>query len=159
MSTILKDSLSEEKLNKYMASYKKNVFGEYNSHPNYDIKHVAALHDMTQRQLELDDTSSLSCNEDKPRIGFLNRNKEHGRSILNAEELAILPEIQELSRNNTVEVKKFDGLEFKDQVAFFRAVDIVVSPHGAQMTAVAFMNSPCGHVVELFPKVRIVQGY
>ncbi len=47
----------------------------------------------------------------------------------------------------------FEGRSFADQVEFFRRIDVLLSPHGAQNTGIPFMsNKKCSHFVELFPE-------
>lgn len=45
----------------------------------------------------------------------------------------------------------FKNKTFLEQVDFFAKTDIVISPHGAQLTGIPFMPD-CGAVLELFPK-------
>lgn len=129
---------------------------EFTGMENYSLRHTYHLHHFVKDQLELDDTSSDTCKYSKPRIAILNRREYSLRSILNAAQLANQTEIKELSRNDMVDVGYFEGAGFREQVSFFRSVDILITPHGAQLTGVAFMNAPCSHVLELFPKVRLV---
>ena len=126
----------------------------FNRIGNYSLRHTYHLHDLVKEHFELNDASSTSCEHSKPRIGILNRRDYSARSLVNAHQLANLPEIKELSRDNFVDVKYFEEADFQEQVTWFRSVDILISPHGAQLTGVAFMNAPCGHVLEIFPKVR-----
>jgi len=47
-------------------------------------------------------------------------------------------------------VAYFESMSFLEQVQFFRDTDIVISPHGAALTGVAFMPK-CGFLMEIFP--------
>lgn len=152
--------------------YLNNVFGQkavdqlrksqnvdiqaFNGIGNFSLRHAHYLHFFTKEQLKLDDTSSDTCKHPKPRIAILDRNYKSGRSMLNAAQLAKRLEIMELSRNHIVNVKNFESADFREQVTFFRSVDILISPHGPQLTGVAFINAPCSHVLELFREVRFV---
>jgi Glycosyltransferase 61 len=92
-----------------------------------------------------------------PKIAILNRNLQSGRHLLNAQELALsieatFPEIQ------PVLVATFENSDFIEQVKFFAEADIVISPHGAQLTGIAFMPE-CGSVLEFFPRHYLVPDY
>jgi hypothetical protein len=50
-----------------------------------------------------------------------------------------------------ITIKEFESASFADQVDFFSSIDILISPHGAQLTGLPFMPN-CGGLVELFPK-------
>ncbi|CAJ1963805.1 unnamed protein product [Cylindrotheca closterium] len=164
MSTIVEEDYSLQMLQAYENSNVtifQTVVGS-----DYSIRHVRFLQDIVQKELQLDDggneksrdsCSSGTGSQKKPRIGILNRSHRHNRSIINANEIATA--IQRFSRNDTVKVKYFEGSYFEEQVAFFQSVDIVLSPHGAQLAGLALMNAPCGHVVELFPKGYSVPNF
>ena len=80
------------------------------------------------------------------RIGILNRKKS--RDIRNMVELT--KALQALVTTKVI-VTYFESASFKDQVDFFSSIDILISPHGAQLTGVIFMPR-CGALLELFPK-------
>jgi len=72
--------------------------------------------------------------------------------------------------NNTVHVTFFENKTFEEQVQFFRNTDILISPHGAQLTGLMFMSSSssstsssnsksCKQVMELFPKNYAIPYY
>ena len=89
------------------------------------------------------------CNvrdESLVRIGILNRKKT--RDIVNIVELV---EALQVLVTTKIAVAYFEKASFKDQVDFFSSIDILVSPHGAQLTGVIFMPR-CGAFLELFPK-------
>ena len=123
---------------------------------NYSLRHVDKLHEYTTKELNLMDDSYQTCNHDKPRIAILDRAVQSSRSMLNANNISNLEELKTLSRNGIIPVKYFEKADFEEQVSFFRSTDILISPHGAQLTGIAFMNAPCSHVLELFPKVRML---
>ena len=52
----------------------------------------------------------------------------------------------------------FDGKTFREQATWTHAMDVVVSPHGAQLTNLLFA-AECAVVVELFPKSYFIPGY
>jgi hypothetical protein len=52
-----------------------------------------------------------------------------------------------------IRIVSFDGWSFADQVLFMNSVDVLISPHGAQLTSIPFLP-PCASIFELFP-----QGY
>ena len=83
-----------------------------------------------------------------PTIGILNRRPSSGRSILNVND--ILHKLQEeLSSSSTrltrakllSEPEYFErDRSFQQQVMFFNNIDILISPHGAQLTGVPFLG-------------------
>lgn len=95
-----------------------------------------------------------------PKIGIVNRNKTLWRSLLTVEK--IYNELNRLSHNESLftltPIKYFETASFLDQVEYFGSVDIVVSPHGAQLTSIAFMPE-CGSVLEFYPKDYWIPGY
>lgn len=117
----------------------------------FNVKHYKYLHQYSAAHFQLNQTSSDTCTKEKPRIGILNRANYSWRSMLNAEEVATAAKT--LSRDDSIQIEYFENQNFSDQVQFFRSVDILIAPHGAQLTGVAFMDAPCSHLLELFPKV------
>jgi Glycosyltransferase 61 len=88
-------------------------------------------------------------NERFPRIAILNRKLESGRHLLNANTIA--SSIEETYGNQTiVSVTYFEKKTFLEQIQFFAETDIVISPHGAQLTGMAFLPK-CASLLELFP--------
>jgi hypothetical protein len=82
-----------------------------------------------------------------PRMAILNRLQQ--RSLLNAKDLAaglstLYPD------NRTIPVVTLEGANFSTQVQFFGDYDLIFTPHGAQMTGLAFLPH-CGGIVEAFP--------
>jgi hypothetical protein len=49
-----------------------------------------------------------------------------------------------------IRIVSFDGWSFADQVLFMNSVDILISPHGAQLTSIPFLPA-CASIFELFP--------
>lgn len=87
-----------------------------------------------------------------PRIAILNRDERKSkRSILNAENLASDLQ-QKSSSTGPIPIVYFEkNRSLANQVTFFQNADIVISPHGAQLTGIPFLPT-CGNVVEVFPK-------
>ena len=52
----------------------------------------------------------------------------------------------------------FEKAKFLDQVHFFASHDIIVSPHGAQLTGIPFLPS-CSGLLEVFPARYYVPDY
>ena len=92
-----------------------------------------------------------------PRILILNRESSSGRSIMNAQELkAALEWVLPISHIQLV--SHFGEHSFREQVAEVATSDIVISPHGGQLTSI-FLMPRCGAVVELFSKGYYVPEY
>jgi len=93
---------------------------------------------------------AAGCHNDTkacPRIAILNRRPK--REILNVRE--IVEAVQSvLGSNCSVTVTHFEQASFLDQVRFFAETDLVLSPHGAQLTGIPFLPR-CGSVLEFFP--------
>jgi hypothetical protein len=91
-------------------------------------------------------------NNNAPCIGILNWQANMSlQSLLNAQEIAT--QIQQANpKVPHIPITYFKGITFADQVRFFSSIDLLISPHGAQLMGIFFMLSPCGGVLELFPK-------
>jgi hypothetical protein len=85
------------------------------------------------------------ADKDEPVIGILNRAPEANRTILNVNRLQTY--LQKLT-NHQVKLVYFEGKSFLEQITFMSQVDILVSPHGAQMTSLNFMPM-CGGIFEV----------
>ena len=101
-------------------------------------------------------------------IGILNRKASNGRSIGNAESLIESittkffggDEGERLSSSPPVILTHFEGQPFQKQVQFFHDIDLLISPHGAQLIGIPFMaNKPCTKMIELFPHNYLVPDY
>ena len=127
----------------------------------YVLSHTAELNRQIQNFLSLPDDREDVCAGDDgsgPRIGILNRRPAVGRSIENVD--YIVEALNDLSCNKTIYVEYFEGRSFADQVEFFRRIDILLSPHGAQNTGIPFMsNKKCSHFVELFPENYLLPAF
>jgi hypothetical protein len=99
-----------------------------------------------------------------PRVGILNRHPNSKRSLLNVDamvaairdELSVLlqrkrgEESGEERRPIVLQTATFETAAFLEQVAFFQATDLLISPHGAQLTGLPFLPG-CGQLLEIFP--------
>ena len=103
-----------------------------------------------------------SCHEKKnpriPRIAILNRHMASGRHILNAPAIANALH-NAFPNSHSVPIVYFENKTFIEQIRFFATeADIVITPHGAQLTGMAFLP-PCASVLELFPPDYLVPDY
>lgn len=83
--------------------------------------------------------------KENPVINILNRSPDSDRTLLNVEQAK-----EYLSQLTThpVDVAYFEDKEFLEQVTFMMNTDILVSPHGAQLSSILFMPT-CGGVFEV----------
>lgn len=140
-----------------------NIFGMQDStRPYYalhradDAKHLRdALLVGAQTSDNHDRCGTLVSNSDgaasrrptKPRIAILNRHRS--REWLNTD--AIVQRLLPFAANESIPVVFSEpNTTFLEQIAFFRNVDILLSPHGAQLTGLPFMPD-CGCVLEILP--------
>jgi hypothetical protein len=91
-----------------------------------------------------------------PRIAILNRNITSGRHVLNAPEIAAA--IKKAYPTISVPIVYFEQKTFLEQIQFFMETDILLTPHGAQLTGMAFLP-PCAAVLEFFPNHYLVPDY
>jgi hypothetical protein len=91
-------------------------------------------------------TTSLGDAE-SPRIGILNRKGTRRLKTVNV----LAHELGQAFPMSSVTIKEFESASFMDQVDFYSSIDILISPHGAQLTGLPFMPN-CGGLVELTPK-------
>jgi Glycosyltransferase 61 len=90
-----------------------------------------------------------------PRIAILNRDSK-ARNLTNAHAMAAR---LSATFSQTVPLVTFDyKTDFASQVSFFVNTDIVISPHGAQLTGMAFLPR-CASVLEVFPSRYLVADY
>jgi len=98
-----------------------------------------------------------------PKIAILNRDASSGRYLLNAQELAhtlqsvLFPESPSTATH--IPIFTFENKAFLEQAQFMAETDILLSPHGAHLTALPFLPGPCSHVLEFFPKDYLVADY
>ena len=122
---------------------------------------VASTEDMSslrrkmQSVLNLTNHVSESCTGGMPRIGMVNR--KSSRRILNGNEI-----LQDLKRYYHLKEPLpeifFEGTLLVDQVKLLSNIDILITPHGAQETNIAWMPK-CGQVLEMMPENYWVDNY
>ena len=85
-----------------------------------------------------------------PRVGILNR--KSSRILINAQQILNHLNATSIHGHYTVSESPiyFEKADFQEQIEFFASHDIILTPHGAQITGVAFM-SMCGQLMEIFP--------
>jgi Glycosyltransferase 61 len=86
-----------------------------------------------------------------PRIAILNRHRK--RELQNAHEVAqkLKDELSQIANVKDIEVVYFnESTTFRDQIQLFSSTDILISPHGAQLTGIPFMPN-CAEIFEIFP--------
>ena len=128
----------------------------------YILKHASVLNRLVQNHYNLS-TNLDACSEVTPRIAILNRVKPVGRSIINAPKLVELLStssfLNQSLGNNNILVDYFEQKSFSEQVLFFQNVDILIAPHGAQLTGLPFLNGRCSQLLELFPKEYAIPSF
>lgn len=142
-------------------------FHEMQSPIGYVLSHVDKLNQMAQQHFDFGEGNDATTPCSIPRIGILNRRALNGRSITNPEEIIgnITSELfnrsdTTLSSSSPVSLTYFEGLTFEQQVHFFHNVDLLISPHGAQLTGIPFLASkPCSRLIELFPHNYLLPDY
>lgn len=114
----------------------------------------AVLVDQGHVQSLRDGLLSTAACPSQARIGILNR--KENRAILNVE--SIRQAVKQRFPHSTVEVVYFEEKTFKEQSDFMSKTDILISPHGAQLTGIAFMPN-CSQLIELFPDGYLVPSF
>lgn len=139
----------------------------------YILSHVKELNQLMQSVRDRNSTGPKQttdqslCASKIPRIGFLNRQPSVGRSLENVQTLArtILSNISASSNDGQQlelpHIQYFEGgVTFEEQTGFFANVDILISPHGAQLTGVPFLaNKPCTQMLEIFPENYLIPPF
>ena len=95
---------------------------------------------------------NMTCSSSFPRITILNRRKK--RRMLNVDVLR--HSLKNIS--SSVRVEYFERTSFEYQINVMSQTDILVSPHGAQLTSIPFL-SPCAAVLEIFPTGYYIPTY
>jgi len=103
-----------------------------------------ALRDKSLRYYKLPRTQR-TCSS--PRVGILNR-KVHPTlqnvgSIVHAIE-------KHVEGNVTFKLSSFESRNYEEQLEFLSETDILVSPHGPQLSGIPFLPN-CAHLMEIFP--------
>ena len=61
---------------------------------------------------------------------------------------------------SSITIKEFESVSFMvDQVDFYSSINILISPHGAQLTGLPFMPNCGALVVELMPKGYLLPNW
>ena len=151
------------------------TFHEMDKPVGYVLSHVDSLNRIVQKHFDFEErekpkSTTPFLRDDGtqcpvPKIGILNRKASFGRSIENAESLLqrirseFFPE-QDAGASSPAVVTHFEGQSFQHQVQFFHDIDMLISPHGAQLIGIPFMaNKPCTRMIELFPHNYLVPDY
>jgi Glycosyltransferase 61 len=92
------------------------------------------------------------------RIGILDRKKTRRLQNLGAVVRAIEREMNKEPFKAKFVVSDFEDRTFQEQVQFLSGVDVLVSPHGAQLTGIPFLPN-CARVLELFPAGYLIPQY
>lgn len=85
----------------------------------------------------------LQCHA--PRLRILNR--RNSRSIMNVDDVA---NVLSSALNTTISIHYFEQASPMEQLEFMSSTDILISPHGAQLTSLIVMPE-CASVFEVFP--------
>lgn len=88
------------------------------------------------------------------RVGILDRAPPSGH-LLHAHDIAAALAD---ALSSTVDVALFENATLAEQAAWMRDHDVVISPHGAQLTNLVFLQ-PCAAILELSPAHYFVPGY
>lgn len=111
-----------------------------------------ASHSLGLPLMDTPTTAARCPKKQQPRITILDR--QNTRHILNIHALHKSIESSFLgaaSPSSSIRVAYFEQVPFAKQVAVLMQTDILVSPHGAQLTGLPFMATRCSAVIELFP--------
>eukprot|EP00523_Entomoneis_sp_CCMP467_P000906 CAMPEP_0168755320 /NCGR_PEP_ID=MMETSP0724-20121128/20001_1 /TAXON_ID=265536 /ORGANISM="Amphiprora sp., Strain CCMP467" /LENGTH=576 /DNA_ID=CAMNT_0008803917 /DNA_START=264 /DNA_END=1991 /DNA_ORIENTATION=+ len=124
--------------------------------PSRHVQEMALLDDAPQ-------DPTLVASKPLPKIVILNRKPQSssGRSVLNVE--ALLEALNNRLKGgevSSVQVVPYTDEEssFGDQVSLMATTDILISPHGSQLSSL-FLMPPCGSVLELFGRGYFVPEF
>eukprot|EP00934_Nitzschia_sp_Nitz4_P001479 Nitzschia sp. Nitz4//scaffold60_size111251//100763//101782//NITZ4_004163-RA/size111251-processed-gene-0.19-mRNA-1//1//CDS//3329555612//1479//frame0 len=128
----------------------------------YALSYVPELQKLLHHTEEVGSPDQRKTCPLSPHIGVLNRRRAVGRSIENHEKFvaSMRSELEGFSPGGSVELKYFEEGSFDDQVTWLSSVDILISPHGAQLTGLPFLAyRPCRQVFEIFPQDYFVPAF
>eukprot|EP00546_Thalassionema_frauenfeldii_P001191 CAMPEP_0178930474 /NCGR_PEP_ID=MMETSP0786-20121207/21248_1 /TAXON_ID=186022 /ORGANISM="Thalassionema frauenfeldii, Strain CCMP 1798" /LENGTH=364 /DNA_ID=CAMNT_0020606991 /DNA_START=217 /DNA_END=1308 /DNA_ORIENTATION=+ len=112
---------------------------------------------LTTLQLDTNTTTiHQSCNKTFPKIAIIDR--RNNRKLLNVESIAESIREEFGIKEPEFSVAYFEGASFRDQAKFFSQTDIVISPHGAQLTGMVFMPDN-GALLEIYPVGWVIPWY
>lgn len=96
-----------------------------------------------------------------PRILILNRSPHTGRTLANSN--TVLEQIQrQFSGISIREIYFENNITYLQQVQYFMESDIIISPHGAQLTGMIFQpteSKRCSQLLEFLPKDYLVADF
>jgi Glycosyltransferase 61 len=98
-------------------------------------------------------TANISKN--KPVIGFLDR-RDSRRMISNVQQ--IMEQLKTVGYDKIRYLSAMGNLSFVEQVKFMSEVDILMGPHGAQLTSSIYIPE-CGSLLEFFPRRYYTPGW
>ena len=147
-STILELSGNETRMSTLSPKYSlaDNPFVQLRHFQSYVMlrpkEDAAQLRQKILQYYNITETNQIIKNEmlrtSVPRIAILDRTKREKRNILNVQLLA--SEIQKaFNLPYDVPIQYFSNKTYLEQVSFFAMNDIIISPHGAQLTGIPFM--------------------
>lgn len=99
-----------------------------------------------QATMRCQQNSSSSSSSLLPRVAIVNRGQS--RSLLNVDSLVVA--LRSNLGLEDIRTTDFERATFLEQVEFLANTDILLSPHGAQLTGIPFLPA-CGRVLEIFP--------
>ena len=110
-------------------------------------QHAAVLRDSA---LDYYNITAEGCKSGKvePVIRIIDREPNSTRTIVNVKKLQKY--LRKLT-SHPVQIYTFENRTFKQQIEKMAQTDILVTPHGAQLSSLSFMP-PCGGVFEIFPE-------
>jgi Glycosyltransferase 61 len=125
---------------------------------------VADYYELTPRR-----RGNNRCDGLFPRIGILNRAKS--RTIDHVDRLvaamrSTMNDTTTTTTSNDIAVHYFENASFVEQVQFFMDTDILISPHGAQLTGIPFLTTTsssvtkvCSQLMEIFPPSYVLTDF
>jgi hypothetical protein len=135
-------------------------------HPKADHFQAPSIEDMTALRDQVlsalsskknDTVSSSGCHASSPRIPRIAViNRRNTRTLLNVHDIvedlrSHFQLAQDSSTTTTIPEFYFEDASFEEQVTALSAMDILITPHGAQETGLVFLPK-CGGVLELIPE-------
>lgn len=94
----------------------------------------------------------------RPRIAILNRDPTDFRQLLNAHELASMIEAKFPDSAPVPVVEFMDNSHGREQFQFFLSTDILITPHGAQLSGMGLLPH-CAQMMEFLPRDYLVADF
>jgi len=118
---------------------------------------MASREDATKwRELFVPPPEEPGTRRKKERLKIAVINRPKGRRLLN--EMDVKDNIHAAFLGHDVSVYYIHNMTMQEIADFYRQVDILVSPHGSQLTGTMFMQK-CSAVLELFPQLYYTPFY